>query len=184
MFTEVTDIGYIEKDTEMLTLTLASGVSLTVTENHVHFIAEGGRRIRKQGSELQVGMVLASTRNGANGTIQAISKSVSHGKWSLATKPCTAYANGVLTATSCATIDMSMPVLSGPSSEPRLVHGELADVASGVCDGTACTNSTGNEAFVLSVDGEKKSSELGPEALARALENGLTWHMKAESSLV
>lgn len=168
VFTEVTDIGYIEKDVEMLTLTLASGVSLTATENHEHFIAEGGRCDRKQGSELKVGMVMARTRNGVNGTIIAIAKSVSPGKWSLGTEPCSAYANGVLTATSCS--KLAMPALSGANSEPPLR------------DRNQCTNSSGTQAFayVLKVDGKLQSSELEPAALGRALENGSSWHLKAQ----
>lgn len=176
VFTEVTDIGYIETDVDMLTLTLASGVSLAATRNHEHFITEGGRRVRKQGSELKVGMVMASTRSGASGTIVAIEKFVSLGKWSLATEPGIAYANGVLTATSSSTI--AMPTLSGH----HLVHGQRADIGRALRE-NARTNSSGTKAerFVLSVDGKQQSSDLGPAALAEALESGLSWHVKVES---
>jgi len=169
VFTEVTDVGYIEKDVEMLTLSLASGVSLTATENHAHIIAEGGRRLRKQASELEVGMVMASTRDGTNGTIIAIAKSVSPGKWSVATESCSAYANGVLTATSCSTL-----------VKP---DGEWADIGTAVRDNNTFTNPPGTKAemLVLSVDGKRQSSDLGPAALAEALESGLSWHMKAKS---
>lgn len=182
-FTEVTDIGYIEKDAEMLTLELASGSTLTATENHEHFISEAGRRVRRQGADLRVGMVLASTRSGANGTIVAIAKSASPGKWSLATKSCAAFANGILTATSCSTIDVSMPALSAQSHELRPARCERAYDDSVGCDDRARTKWNGTQAFkyVLSVDGEEKSTELGPGALGRALDAGLSWHMKAVS---
>lgn len=182
-FTEVTDIGYVERDTEMLTFELASGSTLTATENHEHFISEAGRRVRRPGADLKVGMVLASTRSGANGTIVAITKSASPGKWSLATKACAAFANGILTATSCSTIDVSMPARSARSHEPRLARCERANDDSVGLDDRARTKLNGTQAFkiVLYVDGEEKSTELGPGALGRAVDAGLSWHMKAVS---
>jgi len=177
-FTAVTDVGYIEKDVEMLTLTLASGASLTATSSHTHFVAEEGRRVRTRGSELEVGMVMF-TRDGANSTIVAIATSASPGKWSVATEPCNAYANGVLTATSCATIDVPMPTFPG-TPEFRFSHGE-ADIGS-ARERNMLNNFSGRAfRWVLAVDGKEESGELGPEALGLAVADGLSWHMKAES---
>jgi len=204
IFTEVTDIGYIEKDVEMLTLTFASSHSLSTSGNHLHPIAEGGLVIQKQTYELKVGMVMAGTRNGDNGTIVSIVQSVRPGKWSVATGPCSAYANGVLTGTSCSKIDVSMPAHTDDGFEPRNIRGKLADpvrmtsvVGGGnskanLSESRACAHNAHNLSveekqpselpfkFILSVDGKKKGSELGPAQLEKAVSHAGFWHLKAE----
>lgn len=182
-FTPVTDVGYIEQNVDMVTLTFASGASLTTTDAHEHFILELGRTVHKRSAELKVGMVMAEAQNKTNNTIVAITKSVKPGKWTIATKSCSAYANGVLTGASCSKNDLAAVPHSGRSADLQGASGMLEDVSSSnkmaACVGNTNRNSSGAEgkacaeragAYILSLDGQMNSVENTPEDIGRALE--------------
>lgn len=191
-FTPVTDVGYIEQNVDMVTLTVASGASLTTTDAHEHFILELGRTVQKRSAELKVGMVMAEAQNKTNNTIVAITKSVKPGKWTIATQSCTAYANGVLTGASCSKNDLAAVPHSGRSSGLQGASGMLEDVSSNkkvaACVGNTSRNSSGAEgkacaeragAYILSLDGQMNSVDTTPEEIGRALEEDTgSWRLK------
>jgi len=191
-YTPVTDIGYVERDEDVFTFRLANGASLATTDIHGHFILEQGGIVEKQSFEIKVGMVM-STRDNTNGTILAIEKSVKPGKWSIATQPCNAYANGILTKASCSKIDVDLSASQPPSGNygPQLILGKVE--YAGITNKSAPAGNFGAHSdltptkqkpehtsgrYVMTVDDEFSSDVLKGEEFGFVVNKASSWHVK------
>merc|ERR1712032_592553 len=187
--TKVQQVDYVRGSTTMLTFSsVVPSLSLTVTESHILLVHGRDSILPMPASAVEVGMEMVQA-DGRTFTIASRTESVHSGRWVLAAETCTAYANGLLTSTSCLDekIAASFSLLNAKSldhldldGDGKIVHPELQTRLNSIA--TAPIDASAIHVGALAGQYEIDMDDNGASFFAQADQDGdnvldLTWEI-------
>merc|ERR1712038_1261029 len=101
-FTLVKAVEYVPGEFDMVTFNFDDGVtSLTTTADHVHFVVSDGSWTSVEAGSVTPGSWMQRLSAVASSKVASVARHTSIGKYYISTSSCTAFANDVLTSTTC-----------------------------------------------------------------------------------